>query len=139
MIVTLWAMETTKSKTILLVDDDADYLFQIKTFLLSMGFAVVTAGSQREAEHILERIKPDLAILDLMMERHDAGFTLCNLIKTLYPGVPIIMASAVTSETGLMFDLTTQEGKEWMQADIFLDKSIRHDQLQREIFKLLKI
>lgn len=132
-------MQSLEKKTILVVDDDYDYLLQMKMFLVSAGFGIITAGSQKEAESIVKQNKPDLVILDLMMERHDAGFTLCNFIKNLYPDMPIIIASAVTSETGLMFDLVSQDDKDWIKADVFLDKSIRKDQLQREILKLLKI
>ncbi len=131
-------LKNTK-KTILIVDDDMDYLFQMKTGVQDMGFDVITADTQREAESIIERTKPDLAILDLMMENQDTGFILCHKIKRKYPDVPIIIASAVTSETGMLFDVTTQEEQEWIKADLFLDKGIRMDQLQREIKKLLKI
>ena len=132
-------MQTPAKKSILVVDDDYDYLLQMKMFLASSGFDVTTANSQKEAENIVKLLRPDLVILDLMMERHDAGFTLCNHIKNLYPDMPIIIASAVTSETGLMFDLVSQEDKDWIKADVFLDKSIRKDQLYREISKLLKL
>jgi len=53
--------------------------------------------------------------------------------------VPIIIATAVTAETGMSFDVRTEEERKWIKADLFLDKGIRADQLQREINKLLKI
>ncbi|MFP4367930.1 MAG: response regulator, partial [Bacteroidales bacterium] len=68
-------MEKDK-KTILLVDDDEDYLFQTKLNIEQFGFSVITAESQREAEHLLDTMKPNLAILDLMMEKEDSGFIL---------------------------------------------------------------
>ncbi|HSV87079.1 MAG TPA: response regulator [Bacteroidales bacterium] len=132
-------MQQSKKITILIVDDDFDYLFQLKAGLLEMGFEVITAEGQKEAEKILERLKPDMAILDLMMESHDSGFILSHRIKDLYPDVPIIIVSAVTAETGFDFDVTSLEEQSWIKADLFLDKGIRKDQLQREIFKLLKL
>jgi len=125
-------------KTILIVDDDVDYLFQMKTVLQGMGYNVISADSRRETETIINQKKPDLVLLDLMMESHDTGFVLCYLIKKKYPDVPIIITSSVTAETGLMFDLNNQYDREWIKADAFLDKGIRHDQLQKEIEKLLK-
>ena len=128
-----------EKKTILIVDDDADYLFQLKLAVQEMGFEVITADTQKEAESIIEKKKPDLAILDLMMENQDTGFILCHIIKNKYPDVPIIIASAVTAETGMLFDIASEEEREWIKADLFLDKGIRNDQLHKEINKLLKI
>ncbi len=127
-----------EKKTILIVDDDVDYLFQMKTVLLGMGYEVISAYSRKEAEAIIGQRKPDLALLDLMMESHDTGFVLCYLIKNKYPDVPIIITSAVTAETGLIFDLNNPYDREWIKADSFLDKGVRHDQLQKEIEKLLR-
>lgn len=128
-----------EKKKILLVDDDPDYLFQQKIALEDMDFEVITADTQKEAENIIEKLKPDLAILDLMMENQDTGFILCHIMKNKYPDVPIIIASAVTAETGLLFDVESEENQQWIKADLFLDKGIRTDQLHKEINKLLKI
>jgi two-component system, OmpR family, response regulator len=132
-------MLNIKKKKILLVDDDTDYLFQLNIALQDMGFDVITTDTQKEAEDIIDKLRPDLAILDLMMENQDTGFILCHIIKNKYPEVPIIIASAVTAETGLLFDVDSEDDKQWIKADLFLDKGIRKDQLQKEINKLLKI
>jgi len=132
-------MQESKKITILLVDDDYDYLFQLKAGLLGLGFEVITAEGQKEAEKILDKVRPDIAILDLMMESHDAGFILCHKLKKLYPDVPIIIVSAVTAETGFDFGVTGPDEQSWIKAELFLDKGIRLDQLQREIYKLLKL
>ncbi len=129
---------TNNKKLVLIVDDDPDYLLQIKTNVESFGFTVVTAENVKEALGVLD-VKPDLAILDLMMETQDAGFVLSYKIKKRYPDVPVIIASSVTSETGLNFHLETEEDRNWIKADKYLEKGIRSDQLHREINKLLKI
>lgn len=126
-------------KTILIVDDDIDYLFQIKLKVEGFGFEVITAESQREGEKIIETLKPDLAIFDLMMENEDSGFVLSYKIKRKYPEVPVILATAVTAETGMTFDMSRDSGSSWIKADLMLDKGIRTDQLEKEIKKLLKI
>ncbi len=126
-------------KSILIADDDYDYLFQLKSAIQEMGFEVITAETQKEAETILEKIRPDLAILDLMMENQDSGFILCHKIRDKYPEVPIIIASAVTAETGMIFDVASKQQQDWIKADLFLDKGIRMDQLHKEINKLLKL
>ncbi|MBC7125242.1 MAG: response regulator, partial [Bacteroidales bacterium] len=126
-------------KTILIVDDDTDYLFQLKFHVEKMGFDVVTAESQREAENVLKNIKPDLAILDLMMENEDSGFILSYKLKRMYPDVPVIIATAVSAETGMSFGISSEQERQWIKADLYLEKGIRPDQLHREILKLLKV
>ena len=129
-------MQTGK-KTLLIVDDDVDFLLQTRIRLEQMGYQTVTAESQREAELILEKTKPDLAILDLMMENEDSGFILSYKIKKRYPGVPVIIFTAVAMETGITFDIQDENNRKWIKADLFLDKGIRSDVLKAEIDRLL--
>ena len=126
-------------KTILVVDDDIDYLFQTRLNIEQFGFSVITAESQKEAELLIEKIKPDLAILDLMMENEDSGFVLAFKMKKKYPDVPVIIATAVAAETGMSFGLVSEEDKKWIKADLYIEKGIRADQLHNEIVKLLKL
>jgi DNA-binding response OmpR family regulator len=131
-------MENTRKK-ILIVDDDLDYLFQTRLNVESFGFEVFTAENEQEAEEIIGKMKPDLAILDLMMEKEDSGFILCYKMKKVYPDMPIIVATAVAFETGISFNLNSEADKKWIKADLYLEKGIRADQLHKEINKLLKI
>ncbi len=126
-------------KTVLIADDDEDYLFQMKMYVESFGFNVITADNQKEAEILIQNTKPDLAIFDLMMENDDSGFILCYKMKRRHPKVPIILATAVASETGISFGVDTDSDKKWIKADLYLEKGIRKDQLHKEINKLLKI
>jgi len=125
------------TKTILVVDDDQDFREQLKLPLTAAGFNVVEAPGQAEAEQILQTLRPDLAILDLMMENMDAGFVLGYHIKKKDPTIPVIMITAVTSETGLEFE-SGRTGPSWIKADAILAKPIRFEQLRREIARLLK-
>ena len=108
-------------------------------YVESFGFNVITAENQKEAEIMIENTKPDLAIFDLMMEKDDSGFILCYKMKRKHPNVPIILATAVASETGIAFGVDTDSDKKWIKADLYLEKGIRKDQLHKEINKLLKI
>jgi len=122
---------------ILLVDDDPDYLFQMKVRLEQSGYEIVTAEGQKEAEQLLEKFKPDLAILDLMMENEDSGFILCYKMKKKFPEVPIIISTAVAAETGITFDIHDENNRKWIKADCFLEKGVRSDVLKEQIEKLL--
>ena len=123
--------------TIFIADDDIDYLQQTRFRLERSGYKTLTAESQREAEMILDKIKPDLAIIDLMMENEDSGFILCFKLKKKYPDVPVIIATAVAAETGITFDINDENNRKWIRADLFLDKGIKTEILLEAINKLL--
>lgn len=126
-----------EGKSVLLVDDDIDYLAAMRVQLESAGFRVTSAESVEEATETLEGLHPDLAIVDLMLENTDGGFALCHHIKKAKPGVPVIMVSAVKHETGMDFDATTSEERSWIKADAWLAKPVRFEQLTREIDRVL--
>ncbi|MCL4691450.1 MAG: response regulator [Candidatus Hydrogenedentes bacterium] len=130
-------MSGTKSRTILLVDDDEDFVYQQKVQLEALGYRVVTADSKTAAERALSSARPDLAVVDLMMEDMDAGFSVCHNIKKKDKSIPVIMCTGVVSETGLEFDAVTGEERAWVKADVLLSKPVRFEQLKREIDRLL--
>ncbi len=125
--------------TILIADDDPDYLFQTRFNLEKAGYKTISVESQAEAESVISRFRPDLAIFDLMMESDDSGFILCYRLKKKYPDVPVILATAVSHETGLSFSVDSENEKSWIRADRYLEKGIRAEQLDQEIMKLLKL
>jgi two-component system, OmpR family, response regulator len=123
--------------TILIVDDDPDYLFQSNLKLQKIGYKTITAESQHEAEMIIEKMRPDLALLDLMMENEDSGFILSYKIRKKYPDVPIIIMTAVALETGISFDVYDENNRKWIRADSILDKGVRQEVLNNEIERLI--
>jgi CheY-like chemotaxis protein len=126
-------------RTVLLVDDDSDFLFQQRLQLETAGFHVLSAAGADDAERLLDQQRPDLAVVDVMMEHPDAGFTLCHHIRKRDPSIPVILVTSVNSESGLDFDAATGEERSWIKADAFLAKPIRFEQLKREIDRLLKV
>lgn len=127
-----------EKKRVLIVDDDIDFLFQLRVQLEAAGFEVIESEGSEPARKMIDTTQFDLAVVDLMMEEVDAGFSLCYAIKKKDPNIPVIMVTAVASETGLEFDAYTQEEKSWIKVDAMLEKPVRFEQLEREINRLLK-
>jgi CheY-like chemotaxis protein len=126
------------SGKILLVDDDPDFLEMHKAVLQNHGYDVLTATSGQEG---LERVRaelPDLIILDLMMEKHDAGFSFSKTVKAdpLFRKIPILMVTSVAEATGFRFSL--EEDGYWMKTDDFLDKPVMPEVLLERVDKLLR-
>jgi len=113
-------------KKILLVDDDIDLLEQDKVLLESKGFKVVTAETGEEGWKLFQKEKPDVAVIDLIMEQMDSGFVLCHRIKKTELGkrIPVYILTSATYDTGFKFSASTKEEQEWIKCDGILNKPI---------------
>ena len=58
---------TTRKEHILLVDDEKHLLVSLRDYLMFEHFTVTTAQSGEEAVEVLQKIKPDLIVLDISM------------------------------------------------------------------------
>jgi two-component system, OmpR family, response regulator len=130
--------EMNAKKCILVADDDTDVIEQLHLVLSGLGYDVATAAGQQEAEEAILARRPDLAIIDLMMEQQDSGFVLCHYLKKLYPETPVILLTAVTAQTGIAFDLQSAGARSWVKADRILDKPVRPEQIRAEVRRLLE-
>ena len=125
--------------TVLVVDDNPDFLEQMKLELEVAGITVITADSGSAAAALLPDTHFDAAVCDLMMEHADSGFTLAHQIKRKDASIPVILVTAVAGEAGIPFDAASRAEHSWMSADTVLDKPVRGEQLRREIARLLKV
>jgi two-component system OmpR family response regulator len=89
-------MEIDK-KTVLIVDDDPEIRRLVAGFLRTEGFDVELAGDGREMNGVLERICPDVVILDLMLPGED-GLSICRRLRS-DQNIPILLLSAKGDET----------------------------------------
>ncbi len=124
---------------VLLVDDDEDFLEINRHILEPQGFRVVCCTDPQQAWQRMEQEKPDLVVSDLMMSSLDSGFSLAQRIKEdpRFTAVPVIVATAVTSQIGLDFRPRTAEDLAAMHVDAYLDKPIRAKVLVEKIRELL--
>ena len=77
---------------ILHVDDDPDIRLLISASLHEFGYVVATAGTNEEALELAKRLKFDLCILDIKLP-DGTGIELCQQLRELQPGVPIVYYS----------------------------------------------
>ncbi|HEX2031994.1 MAG TPA: response regulator transcription factor [Actinomycetota bacterium] len=90
-------------QVVLMVDDDARLREIVTMALEGEGYRVLGAGSAEEAVEAIERGKPDLLILDVMLPGGD-GFELCRDIRTRNP-LPILMLTAKTDTVDVVVGL----------------------------------
>jgi DNA-binding response OmpR family regulator len=89
-------IEMQKGKHVILVlDDDADILESLRVVLEANNYIVATARSAEEGLHLYKSVKPDLLIVDLMMEEIDAGMGFVKEVRALGNTAPIYVLSSV--------------------------------------------
>jgi len=126
-----------KKPKILLVDDDADFVDVNKAVLENHGFDVVASFSAREGLGKVRFEQPDLIVLDLLMERHDAGFAFAKAVKAdpVYRKIPILMLTAVAGMTG--YDFSQALDGYWMKTDAYANKPIPPEELIKQVEDML--
>ncbi|GAB4419679.1 MAG: hypothetical protein Kow00106_15970 [Anaerolineae bacterium] len=124
---------------ILIIDDDPDVVLALRMPLESAGYEVHDAHSQESGLKAVDQIKPDLIILDVMMDTHTAGFQLAHKLhgpaaKEEHKAIPILMLTAIHQTTPLRFG----PDEDYLPVDGFIEKPIDPQKLIGEIKKLLK-
>ncbi len=111
-------------KNILIVDDDRDVFESMKIVLSSEGYGVAWATNGREALEKAREEKPDLVILDVMMNTDDEGFQVTYNMKKdkELSKIPIIMVTSIGSKTGFSFDKARDE--DFLPVNEFLEKPV---------------
>lgn len=124
-----------KPKKILLIDDDTDFLEMHTAVLAHRGYEVIAAQSSKEGMEKLEETKPDIVILDVMMEQFDAGFKASEQIKQKYSDLPVMLLTSIGAQTGLDFS-SNEDVLKISKADVLLDKPVSPKFLIDEIERL---
>ncbi|MCD6569145.1 MAG: response regulator [Deltaproteobacteria bacterium] len=125
------------SKRILIIDDDQDYVDALKVILESNGYQVGHAYNVTDGHKAIETKKPDLIILDVMMEKYTDGFDFCYRLKhdDKLKTIPVMIVTAVTDKTGFKFSPETDG--EYLEADDYVKKPIPVAELLSRVDRLL--
>ncbi len=79
--------------TILVVDDEPNYLIVISELLGEEGFEIITADNGTKALELMKGADIDLVLTDMQMPDMD-GFALLEAVKSSRPEMPVIMITA---------------------------------------------
>ncbi|MBU2102703.1 MAG: response regulator [Candidatus Omnitrophota bacterium] len=124
---------------ILIIDDDPDITEAMRVVLENKQYQVVVAGSGDEGLRRVRIEKPDLIILDVMMETGDKGFEVARALKQDKDccGTPILMLTAIREKTGLGFEKEAGD-PDWLPVDDYCDKPLKPDELVAKVETLLR-
>ena len=122
---------------IILIDDNPDFLFTLGTFLKRNGYEVLTASDGQKGIELIKKERPDLILLDVMMETLFSGFEVCRQVRTNpeTEDIPVIAISGMSDDLGVKFVQTTDE--EYFKPNAFLEKPVDKDRLLETMRELL--
>ena len=123
---------------VLIIDDDPDIVEAMKVVLESKDYQVSSAKNGEEGLKKVRVQKPNLIILDVMMEAVDKGFEVARVLKNdkNYEHIPILMLTAIKERTGL--DFKNEAGDEaWLPVDDYVEKPLKPDELILKVKRLL--
>lgn len=126
---------------VLIIDDDPDMVLAAQMTLEAAGHEIFTAANGSEGLDQVREIKPDLIILDVMMDSTTEGFQVSLQLRSPAPDsefkeyreIPIIMLTAIHTTTPLRFS----PEEDYLPVDVFLDKPLDPDDLAAKVEELL--
>jgi DNA-binding response OmpR family regulator len=127
---------------ILVIDDDPDMVLAARICLEHAGYEVNSACSVEDGLKQLQADRPDLILLDVMMNTPTEGFQFALRLRNpnsppeLAPfrDVPILIFSAIHATTPLRFEAD----KDYLPVDGFIDKPLDPGRLVEKVGALLR-
>jgi CheY-like chemotaxis protein len=123
-------------KIVLLVDDDADFVDRNRVLLESNGYRVRTAHSGRDCLDEVSSLRPDLIILDMMMESENIGFHLSRELRNSEhtKNIPLVMVTSVNE----LVPFRVEPDRTWLPVDALIEKPVEPPLLLEVVNRMLK-
>ena len=130
------------TKRILLVDDDDDFRAAVQGLLEAQGFQVACARSGREALQRIAEGRPDLVVLDVMMEHDFAGYEVTQSLRfsedpTVTRPVPILMVSSIELDPATRFSRAVEAPM--IQPDVYQTKPLDIPRFRENVAALVGV
>ncbi len=124
------------SNTVLIIDDDPDFVRAVGGLMAASGYQVETAAGGRDGLERAKALRPDLILLDIMMADRTEGFFTLEQLRDV-PGLertPVIVISSIYAAQPA-FKVSPEAG--WLPADLFLAKPVDPARLLAESSRLI--
>lgn len=130
-----------RQKKILIIDDDKDYCRSVQALLEREGYEVSCANSGSQGLEMAISVKPDLIVLDVMMENMWAGYEVSQTLKfrSGYESVgrvPIVMVSSIEEHPAERFARSSDPTM--VGPDVYLTKPLEVKVFVEIVRSLLK-
>ena len=131
-------MKISKQKRILIVDDDVNFKKFMYNLLGSAGYRILLAEDEKGAFEKAVNKKPDLIILDIMLNRATEGFDILRKLKRYKEtkNIPVIFLTGIKRDIDLLNNIKLD--KAWTQVECVLEKSVDPDQILEAVEKTIE-
>ena len=128
------------SKKVLLIDDDDDFRTSTRALLESHNYLVTEAESGKKGIERIKAEKPDLIVLDIMMESLNEGYFMTHLLKFKeeykeYQKIPILMVSSIQQDPRSRFPFSDEA--QLISPDYYFSKPLDIEKFLRRVDKIL--
>lgn len=119
------------TKKVLIVDDEPNIVMSLEFLMKKAGFEVAVAVDGEEALAQVERVNPDLVLLDVMMPKK-SGYEVCEALRAdpARAGMKIVMLTAKGRETEVAKGMA-------LGADAYVTKPFSTKDLVAQVTSLL--
>ena len=126
------------TRTILIIDDDPDFVDTTKLILETEQYKVNVAYDPDEGYKRLEEEIPDIILLDVMMGAGADGIKFAKNIRKdeRFEKIPILVMTSIAEQTGFKFPMDPKHPK-FFPIDKFLEKPVEPQVLLEEVGKLI--
>ena len=126
------------SARVLVIDDDSDFRASVKSLLESHGYNVLEASSGHEGLRMVTEHKPDVILLDIMMESSVEGYGVTHSLKfrdeyAEFRQIPIFMISSIEESPDERFPMSAEV--DLIRPDGYLTKPLDIPELLRTLEK----
>jgi len=120
------AKMVTRAK-VLIIDDDQDYRNSVRCLLESHGYEAIEADSGKDGLRKVAENKPEVILLDVMMECDSEGYSVTHAIKHQDAfadcrDIPIIMVSSIQESPDELFPMAPE--RELIRPDRYIAKPL---------------
>ncbi len=122
---------------ILLVDDDAEVVARNAAALKAAGHTVTTAATSAQALAAIDGHKPDLVVLEAMLDGALGGFDLARTLARQYPNLPLVMLTRVDEFISDPERARQDRDGGWIPVQRFMEKPVAPEVLIYEVDHLL--
>ncbi len=121
--------------TVLIIDDDQDYVELTSAILTQAGYRVTTASSSEDAFRVMQHDKPDMVLLDVMMTAPLEGISISRKMAAdrALKNIPIVMISGIGSSE---YSSTFPEDID-VPIDAWISKPVDPDQVLQTVKHVL--
>ena len=105
-------------ETVLIIEDDPSMLIGLKDNFAFKGYKVLTAADGEKGLDAALNARPDLIILDVMMERADEGLEFAQQLLDEKIRIPVIITSSIARAGQELFDIDIPNVRAVMQKPV---------------------